>query len=45
MSTIDLGVEGRVSVSPTAHKMSADIEFPGEDGTVYASQGDPSNWG
>ena len=34
---------GQVSVSPTAHKMSANIEFDGA--TVYASQDDPVDLG
>ena len=39
------GIEprGSVSVSPTAHKMSSNIEFDGA--TVYASQDDPINLG
>ncbi|TQQ83126.1 DUF932 domain-containing protein [Halonotius terrestris] len=39
------GIEpsGRVSVSPTAHKMSASVEFDGA--TVYASQDDPVDLG
>lgn len=41
----DLNVEGGVSVSPTAHKMSARIDLKGEDATVYASQDDPIDVG
>jgi len=37
-----LDVEGTVSVSPTAHKMSAKLDF---DQTVYASQDDPIDLG
>jgi len=38
----DLDVSGRVSVSPTAHKMSGHLEF-GEE--VYANQDDPIDLG
>jgi len=34
---------GKISISPTAHKMSADIDFDGA--TVYASQDDPIELG
>jgi len=37
-----LDVEGQVSVSPTAHKMSAKLDF---DQTVYANQDDPIDLG
>ena len=39
----DVEPRGRVSVSPTAHKMSANIDFDGA--TVYASQDDPIELG
>ena len=39
----DIDPRGRVSVSPTAHKMSANIEFDGA--TVYASEDDPIDLG
>mgnify|MGYP000746005881 CR=1 FL=1 len=38
-----LDVNGRVSVSPTAHKMSAMLDF--DDTTVYANQDDPIDLG
>ncbi|EMA15203.1 DUF932 domain-containing protein [Haloarcula marismortui ATCC 33800] len=37
-----LDVDGQVSISPTAHKMSSDIDFGTE---VYANQDDPINLG
>lgn len=40
----DLEVTGTVSLSPTAHKMSAEIGFIG-DTTVYADEGDPIDLG
>jgi len=39
----DIEPRGGVSISPTAHKMSANIEFDGA--TVYASQDDPIDLG
>ena len=39
----NLDVRGSVSLSPTAHKMSAEIDFDGA--TVYASQDDPIQLG
>jgi hypothetical protein len=42
--SLDLDVSGKVSLSPTAHKMSAEIDFEG-DTTVYASQNDPVDVG
>jgi hypothetical protein len=42
---LDMGVEGKVSVSPTAHRMTAQVDFTGEDATVYASQDDPVELG
>jgi hypothetical protein len=38
-----LDVHGQVSLSPTAHKMSAQVDF--DDTTVYASQDDPVDLG
>jgi hypothetical protein len=43
-SDLDIGVDGRVAVSPTAHKMSAKVNFRG-DTTVYASKDDPIDLG
>ncbi|WP_254762242.1 DUF932 domain-containing protein [Natrinema marinum] len=40
----DLGVTGTISLSPTAHKMSAKIGFTG-DTTVYAADDDPIELG
>jgi len=39
----DIEPRGKVSISPTAHKMSANVEFDGA--TVYASQDDPIELG
>lgn len=41
---MDVDVAGRVSVSPTAHKMSARVDFEGEP-TVYAAEDDPLTLG
>jgi len=41
---LDLDVSGQVSLSPTAHKMSAEVDFQG-DTTVYANQDDPIDLG
>jgi len=41
---LNIGVKGGVSVSPTAHRMSANIDFTG-DTTVYANQDDPVDLG
>ena len=43
-SDLNIGVKGGVSLSPTAHRMSANIDFTG-DTTVYANQDDPINLG
>lgn len=43
-SDLDLDVSGQVSVSPTAHKMSAEVDLHG-DTTVYANQDDPIDLG
>lgn len=40
---LNLGVSGSVSLTPTAHKMSAKVDF--DDATVYASQDDPIDLG
>ena len=40
----DVDVHGTVSLSPTAHKMSARVTFEG-DTTVYAAEDDPINIG
>lgn len=37
---LDIGVSGSVSLSPTAHKMSATIDFEGDHPTVYAGADD-----
>lgn len=37
---MDISVQGRVSLSPSAHKMSAQVDFAG-DPTVYAAEDDP----
>jgi hypothetical protein len=42
--TIDIDVNGSVSVSPTAHRMSAALDFEG-DTTVYAADDDPIDLG
>jgi len=42
--TMDIDVDGRVSLSPTAHKMSAKVDFDG-DTTVYADEDDPVQLG
>jgi len=42
--THDLNVSGQVSLSPTAHKMSAEVDFSG-DTTVYANESDPIDLG
>ena len=39
----DISPQGRVSVSPTAHKMAANIDFDGA--TVYANEDDPIELG
>ena len=41
---MDIDVGGRVSLSPTAHKMSAKLDFDG-DTTVYADEDDPVQLG
>jgi hypothetical protein len=41
---LNIDVDGSVSLSPTAHKMSADINFRG-DTTVYAAEDDPIDVG
>lgn len=41
----DFEVAGEVALSPTAHKMTADIDFEGEETTVYAAENDPVNLG
>jgi hypothetical protein len=43
-SDLDISVDGSVSLSPTAHRMSADVNFRG-DTTVYASEDDPIDVG
>jgi len=43
-NTLDLDVDGSVSLSPTAHKMTASINFIG-DTTVYAEGNDPIELG
>lgn len=42
--SMDLDVAGSVSLSPTAHKMNANLNFEG-DTTVYASEDDPVDLG
>ena len=42
--SMDIDVGGRVSLSPTAHKMSAKLDFDG-DTTVYADEDDPVQLG
>lgn len=41
---MDIDVHGSISISPTAHKMSAQINFQG-DTTVYAAEDDPIDLG
>lgn len=41
---LDLTVDGHAVVSPTAHKMSAEVDFSG-DTTVYAGEDDPIDVG
>lgn len=43
-SDLDLDVHGEVSVSPTAHKMSAEVNFEG-DTTVYVDEDDAIDLG
>lgn len=40
---LNIGVNGSVSLSPTAHKMSAKVDFDGA--TIYANQDDPIDLG
>jgi hypothetical protein len=41
---LDIGIEGGISLSPSAHKMSAEVNFSG-DTTVYVSEDDPIDLG
>lgn len=42
---LDIDVHGSVSLSPTAHRMSATVHFDGDDATVYAAEDDPIDQG